>query len=117
MYKGEMLNSCYLPSLAKGSAQADLFALPETMYDHQDPTAWQAIANVERERQQKPRGEPKKHSGVKHYGKLKETGGRVVHINKAEWFYSRMMKEINAYEGRVLPIEEVEAPTGEDPTP
>ena len=63
---------------------------------YNDPTAWQAIANVMREQKQKQQKKPqKKHSGVAIYKQTKHTGGTVIHINKAEWYYAQMMRAIN----------------------
>lgn len=61
---------------------------------YKDPTAWQAIANVERERKRKPPPKLKKYSGVKIYKEPKRTGGKIIHINKSEWFYSQMIRQI-----------------------
>lgn len=61
---------------------------------YKDPTAWEAIANVEREQKRRPRQKQKKHSGVAHYKTPENKGGVRVHVNKAEWFYSQMRREI-----------------------
>ena len=116
MYKGVSFTSCYSLSWAKGLHTSGPFCFDKEMQDHKDPTAWQAIAAVDRQRKaKKERKEYPKHGSVARYGQLKETGGKHIHINKAEWFYSRMKHEID--KGRILSEQAVEASSAEDSSP
>lgn len=65
------------------------------MRDHSDPTADIAIARVMAEqRKRKATAPPKPNNGIKRYH-VPPTAGRVlIKINKAEFFYSSMKREI-----------------------
>lgn len=62
------------------------------MQAYRDPTAWIAIARVDRQRKKKKHHtpKPKKHSGIARYHSTARTGGKVIYINKAEWFCCQM---------------------------
>lgn len=57
------------------------------MRAYRDPTADIAIAHVMRKKKTK-------HSGIARYHEPKNTGGKTIRINKAEWFYSRFNRAI-----------------------
>lgn len=63
------------------------------MRAYKDPTADIAIKNVAQEEKKL-----KKHSGIARYYQPKERSGKSVHVNKAEWFYSRFRKALREVE-------------------
>jgi len=65
------------------------------MKDHSDPTADIAIARVMAEQRRKAAQQPPKpNNGIKRYH-VPQTAGRVlIKINKAEFFYGSMKREI-----------------------
>ena len=59
---------------------------------YSDPTAWEAIGNTMR-KPKEPEEQPE-HEDVVRHGKLNETGGKHIHINRAEYIYHKCRKSL-----------------------
>lgn len=74
------------------------------MEAYKDPTAWRAIANVMREQKfeawlQMMENQPKrKKTGTAIYTERKRGTGKQILINKSNWFYSQMLREIKKHD-------------------